>query len=552
MAKKVITMDPGWPNATAIAVRDGKILSVGSMEDLKPWLINSPYEIIDIFKDKIILPGFIEPHSHPIMGGLMLSLPLLSYFDQPNPYGPTFEGLKSKSLMLAKLGEYNKNLTDPNQTLVAWGYDKIAVGNPLTLNDLDQISTTRPILVWEASEHIMYANSAQLAQAGITKKSTKINGVGTDTDDQPNGQFEGIEALELIGGKVIPPLISNNGIRHLVYMVDLSRKNGITTTSELDFGGIDFETELDIYHQFFTNSSDIPIRFVAVINPLKIPDSQKGDAINYVRSLHANSSTDNMIFNGVKFFSDDAYLALTMQMKDPGYIDGHRGLWNNLPGQNFLNIVLPWWSAGFHIHIHTNGIESQHAIIDMLSSLQDIKPRFDHRFTFEHFGISSQAQIKKLKELGGVVGINPYYIYHRGEINAAQIGTDRAHKASRMRTLLETGVTTTMHSDTPVGPPVPLEWVWIAVNRAGQSGEILAPSERVTIHDALKMITIDAAYVLGVDNLIGSIESGKFADFVILEQDPYIVPLEKIRDISIWGTVVGGKIYPASEIKTTS
>ncbi|MGH9993744.1 MAG: hypothetical protein ACRD4J_00720, partial [Nitrososphaeraceae archaeon] len=81
-----------------------------------------------------------------------------------------------------------------------------------------------------------------------------------------------------------------------------SRKNGITTTSELDFGGIDFETELDIYHQFFANSSDIPIRFVAVINPLKIPDSQKGDAINYVRSLYVNSSTDNMIFNGVKFF----------------------------------------------------------------------------------------------------------------------------------------------------------------------------------------------------------------------------------------------------------
>ena len=101
---------------------------------------------------------------------------------------------------------------------------------------------------------------------------------------------------------MIPPLISNNGIRHLVCMVDLSRKNGITTTSELDFGGIDFETELDLYYQFFANSSDIPIRFVAVINPLEIPDSQKGDAINYVRSLHVNSSTDNMIFNGVKFF----------------------------------------------------------------------------------------------------------------------------------------------------------------------------------------------------------------------------------------------------------
>ncbi len=109
-------MDPGWPSATAIAVRDGKILSVGSMEDLSPWLKNSPYEIIDTFNDKIILPGFIEPHSHPIMGGLMLSLPLLSYFDQPNPYGSSFKGLKSKAQVLTKLIEYNNNIADPNQS----------------------------------------------------------------------------------------------------------------------------------------------------------------------------------------------------------------------------------------------------------------------------------------------------------------------------------------------------------------------------------------------------------------------------------------------------
>lgn len=541
-------MDPGWPSATAIAVRDGKILSVGSMEDLSPWLKNSPYEIIDTFNDKIILPGFIEPHSHPIMGGLMLSLPLLSYFDQPNPYGSSFKGLKSKAQVLTKLTEYNNNIADPNQTLVAWGYDKIALGNPLMLSDLDQVSNTRPILVWEASEHIMYANSVQLEKAGITRESIKINGVGADDDGEPNGQFEGIEALELIAGTVIPSLISKDGIRYMTYLVDLSRKNGITTTSELDFGGINFEAELSMYHQFFADSSEMPIRIVAVVNPLKIPESQKDNAINFIRSLHSGS-TDNVIFNGVKFFSDDAYLALTMQIKDPGYIDGHHGLWNNLPGQNIFNLVLPWWSAGFHIHVHTNGNESQNVIIDMLSSLQDIKPRFNHRFTFEHFGIATQDQIKKLKELGGVVGVNPYYIYHRGEINAGHIGTDLAYKASRMRTLLQTGVTATMHSDTPVGPPVPLEWVWIAVNRVGQSGEILASNERVTVYDALKMITIDAAYVLGVNDKIGSIETGKFADFAILEEDPYMVPPDKIKDIPVWGTVVGGKIYPASDIR---
>lgn len=286
---------------------------------------------------------------------------------------------------------------------------------------------------------------------------------------------------------------------------------------------------------------------MAVVNPMTVPDSQKNDAIKYVRSLEAES-TDNLIFKGVKFLCDDAFLALSMQMTNPGYTDGHSGLWNTSPGNEFYNLVHRWWKEGFHIHIHTNGNAAQEATIDLLSSLHKNKPRFDHRFTFEHFGMSTVDQIRRLKELGAVVGVNPYYIYHRGEINAHHIGTDRAYKAARMGTLLQVGVTTTMHSDSPVGPPVPLEWVWIAVNRAGQSGRILAPMERITVHEALKMITIDAAFVLGVDSLVGSIEPGKYADLVILEQDPYEVPSEKIRHIQVWGTVVGGEVFPASKI----
>lgn len=541
-------MDPGWPIATAVAVKDGKILSVGSIEDLRPWLENSHYEIVDTFKEKIIMPGFIEPHSHPIMGGLLLSLPLLSYFDQPSPYDAPFKGLKTKSEALERLEEYDKRLADPEQALVAWGYDKIALGESLTAKDLDRISITRPILVWDASEHVMYANSVQLQKASITKDSTRINGVGSDADGNPNGQFEGLESLELIAKNLIPPMILTKGTSSIRYIVDLSRKNGITTTSELNFGGIDFDTELKTYQQFFSNSSSPPIRIVAVINPLTVPESQKRDAIEYVRSMTAQS-TDKLIFNGVKFFCDDAFLALSMQVTNPGYIDGHRGLWNTSPGNEFFDLVHKWWEAGFHIHVHTNGNAAQEATIDLLSSLQLTKPRFDHRFTLEHFGISTQAQIKRLKELGAVVGVNPYYIYHRGEISAHHIGTDRAHKAACMGTLLRAGVTTAMHSDTPVGPPVPLEWAWIAVNRAGLSGRVLAPMERVTVHEALKMITIDAAFVLGVDSIIGSIEPGKFADFVVLEQDPYAVPPERIRDIQVWGTVVGGEVFPACEIQ---
>jgi predicted amidohydrolase YtcJ len=90
-------MDPGWPNATAVAIKNGKILSVGSFEDLKPWLNSYPYEIIDTFKDKTIMPGFIELHGHPIFGGIELTRPLLSYFDTLNPYGPSFHGLKTNA-----------------------------------------------------------------------------------------------------------------------------------------------------------------------------------------------------------------------------------------------------------------------------------------------------------------------------------------------------------------------------------------------------------------------------------------------------------------------
>jgi predicted amidohydrolase YtcJ len=102
---------------------------------------------------------------------------------------------------------------------------------------------------------------------------------------------------------------------------------------------------------------------------------------------------------------------------------------------------------------------------------------------------------------------------------------------------------------TPVAPPFPLEEVWIAVNRFGLSGRVRGPEERVDIHRALRMITIDAAYTLGVEHMVGSIAAGKFADFAVLDQDPHDVPKERIRDIKIWGTVIGGKVFPASEIR---
>jgi predicted amidohydrolase YtcJ len=176
-------------------------------------------------------------------------------------------------------------------------------------------------------------------------------------------------------------------------------------------------------------------------------------------------------------------------------------------------------------------------------------PRTDHRFAFQHYGISTPEQARKIKALGGVASVNPYYLYARSELTAPYIGADRAFTAARLRTLVDAGVPTSLHADTPVAPPNPLEEVWIAVNRFGLSGAVRGPAERVGVREALRMVTIDAAYTLGVEDKVGSIAAGKFADFAALEQDPFEVPKEKIRDIPVWGTVVGGRVFPSSAIR---
>ena len=149
-----------------------------------------------------------------------------------------------------------------------------------------------------------------------------------------------------------------------------------------------------------------------------------------------------------------------------------------------------WWNAGYHIHVHSNGSGGNEITLDALQALQDEKPRFDHRFTFEHFGISTIAQGRRVKALGALVSTNPYYVSQRADLSAGQLGTDRASLAARMRTLVDQDVVMSLHSDTPVGIPSPLLEVWVAVNRIGEiSGEVHAPAERMDVGRAMKMVT---------------------------------------------------------------
>jgi predicted amidohydrolase YtcJ len=543
IAKKIITMDPAWPEATAVAVRDGKILSVGSLADLQPWLSKFPYTIDKTFADKIIMPGFIEPHGHPLIGGTAMSRPLLTYLPIPNPYGPAFPGVKTKAAAMAMLQNYVKQVP-AGKPLISWGYDSIAMGSALDASELDKISTTVPVLVWDASEHTVYANTAALKKYNITKETTKIHGVNADKNGDPNGQFYGVTASVYILKPALGETLTPEGAyKNIKFIMDLSHLNGLTTTTELAFGIIDFPLEQAIYEKYF-NDPATPMRIMIVTDAVSAKGYKGDGAIAFVNDLE-KSSNDKMMFNGVKFFSDDAFVSLNMIVENPGYTDGHVGLYITSPDQ-LADAMFPWWNAGFHIHVHSNGNGGNASTINALYQLMQRKPRFDHRFSVEHFGISTPAMAREIKQLGGVVSANPTYVYARSEFNQPYLGTDRADTAAAFNTLLTAGVPTSLHSDTPVAPPEPLKEVWMVVNRFGLSGKVHGPSERVTVEQGLRMITIDAAYTIGEDTKIGSVTPGKFADFTVLESDPYTVAKENIKDIKVWGTIVGGKIYPAT------
>jgi predicted amidohydrolase YtcJ len=548
VAKKIVTMDPGWPAGTAVAVRDGRVLSVGTLDDLKPWLDKSPYTIDQTFADKILLPGFVEAHGHPIIGGTALTRPLLTYLPEPSPYGPGFPGVKTKPEALAKLREYVSRATSPAETVLAWGYDVIAMGGThLDKNELDTISATQPILVWDASEHFVYANSAALKKYNVTRDDTKLTGIMAGPDGEPNGQFLGEKAAQRILQQTVAELLQPNvALANMRFLMDLSRQNGITTTSELAFGLIDLPLEEALFQRYF-NDPMSPMRCVVVTDAASLVAGKGDQALAYAKSL-ASRSTDKLIFNGVKFFADDAFLSLGMVIENPGYTDGRQGLFMTAPDQ-MVAAMRPWWEAGFQINVHTNGNGGNRATINALDGLMAQKPRTDHRFALHHYGISTPEMARRVARLGGIASVNPYYLYARSEFNAPYIGTDRAYDAALLRTLVDAGVPTSLHSDTPVAPPRPLEEVWIAVNRFGLSGEVRGPQERVSVDQALRMVTTEAAFAHGMEDKVGSIAPGKHADFAVLEQDPYAVAKENIRDIKIWGTVLGGKVFPASEIR---
>ena len=544
-ARKVVTMDPGRPTAEAVAVMDGRIVSTGTVDSMKPWLSRHEHVIDDTLAGKVILPGLIDPHTHFGWSSGLMALVYVGPIDSPGPAGMN-PALHTHEQVLAKLREAHRAERDANRPMVAWGLDPALQGGHLHRDELDAIVRERPLWVISYAPHFVYVNSAALKTIGVDDK-TEVHGIQRYPDGRLNGVFVEIEATRLALAGVRTEMNKGGGAAGIRRMAEVAKSAGVTTTAEMVFGFTDFETEWKMHDQA-VNDPAFPLRMALV--PLENPlfKSHGAKAAGFLLSI-VDRNTDKLFFHGIKYLSDGSFPAMSLRLNFPGYLDGGNGLRNDVPWDELHERMLPFWKAGIQIHCHANGDEAIDASLDALAKLQAIQPRFDHRFTIEHYCISTPEQARRLKALGGCASVNNYFVHYRSQLHADKgFGPDRSEAIARLGSLERAGVPFTLHSDFSlvVVPLHPLTAAWAAVNRvAADMKTVMAPGERIGVDRAMRAITVDAAYILGMERQVGSLEPGKLADFAVLEEDPYEVDPMKLKDIRVWGTVLGGKVQPA-------
>lgn len=529
-ARKIITMNGYRPEATHVAFRDGRILGVGGDEMLS---IFGEAELDDSFADKVLTPGFVEGHCHAKEGGVW-EHPYIGYLPRHDPDGGHWPGAGDMNAVIERLRESGAALTDPDATLFAWGFDPIYFdGVRMTLADLDQVSATRPIVVMHSNGHVINVNSAVLERAGIGRE-TNVHGVVKDDAGNPTGELAETAAKYMAFRVTGDPFFDGIRARDLTRFAQAAANCGVTTATDL-FATFS-DASLAAYREA-TAAPDYPLRVLPAMNVIDRPPEEGVEVLR--EAMRGN--TEKLIFGLCKVMTDGSIQGMSARIKWPGYHNGApNGVWNLAPEQ-LTSIVAAYHAAGAHLHMHVNGDEASELMLDALEAALTANPRADHRHTLQHCQMADESQFRRMKALGLCVNLFANHIYYWGDQHRdITMGPDRAARMDACATAERLGVPFAIHSDAPVTPLAPLFTAWCAVNRLTASGAVLGAAERISVDSALHAITLGAAYTIRMDHLVGSIEPGKHADFAVLEDDPRAVDPKALRDIGVWGTIVGG------------
>jgi len=542
-AREIVTLDDAHADAKAVAVVNGRILWVGSLDDVLAVLGDQPYTIDRSFENHVLVPGFLAQHDHPVLAALTMSSEILSIEDWVLPSG-TVPAVKDKQDFIERLTRAVNAAPPSDDAIVTWGYHAAFYG-PLTKADLDAISTTRMIIVWARSCHEMIFNTATLQRAGLTEEVVKtFSASAQEQSNLAEGHFweQGLFAvLPHVASFAASPQRLRAGLE---LTRDYMHAKGITLGNEP--GGILAKPVQDGVNAVFS-STDMPFRWSFMVDAksmvAKYPDDQQVIAqTGQLASWYGGMTS--LAPMQAKLFADGAIYSQLMQVRQP-YLDGHKGEWM-MDESAFERAFRIYWDAGYQIHIHVNGDAGLDRVLGTLEANLRRNPRFDHRTVLVHFAVSSPDQVGRIRSLGAIVSGNPYYVAALADqYGKVGLGPERADEMVRLGDLTRSGIRWSLHSDMPMAPADPLFLMWCAVNRITTSGRVAGPEQRVSVEQALRGVTIEAAYSLKLEDEVGTISPGKRANFTVLGDNPLSADPLKIRDIAVWGTVMEGRVLPA-------
>ena len=530
----VVTVNAKNEEVQAIAVQGGKIVALGTKDAVtKDWQSKTT-QVIDL-KGQTLMPGFVEPHVHIMITSVFEGLGLnLSNFTLP---------YDTKETLIAKMKAHLKTIP-PGGWLFGFGVDPSRTSPfmaELTADDLDKVSTTVPIFLVNQSGHIGYVNNKAIELAGITNK----------TPNPPGGGIYVKDAQGKLTGKLVEPpsylpfmaKMPNPTEAQLFGAIEGTMKKiastGVTTASEMSVGGnFGVDKEVAIYKSIFAKNAS-PIRLRGYLFSQALPAGYK--------AIKPTDGDDMLRFIGIKYISDGSTQGLTAALSEPySYPKGSK--WSgalNYKDADIQASMKAYFDQGWQISTHSNGDKAiDQALNSYAKLLAGNKQPQDRRLRIEHFTVNNASQAKKAVQLGVVPSFTIGHVHYWGSaFDNFIIGPERAKRIDPAAEIKRAGGKFTLHSDTPVSNVGPLNYITEAVTRVWQlpPKKVLGPDQVISVDDAIRAITIDAAYQIFSDKLVGSLEVGKRADLVILEKNPRATPAADIRDIKVKETWVDGK-----------
>lgn len=529
----ILTVDENFSEAEAIAIRGNQIVAVGKDAEVRK-AAGADAKVVDL-KGKVMLPGFIDPHTHVVAGSVVDSV--MEYVGMAR-FGTVAEVIDQLKAIAASKA--------PGEWIVVRNFDPAVQEGPdaLTFKELDPVSTEHPIFVFNASGHLAYANSKAFEVAGIPEDVENPPGAEFVRDE--NGKLTGIMKNNVAFLQVLgkyPALAEADPAEALLGLLGKWSEHGLTTVSELALGGLS-QSPADIDVMFgAARSGKLPARIRAY--PFYTIGSEAWDKAG----VKPNAGDALARIAGYKLVADGSNQGFTGLQREPYLDSDSRGL-AYMSAEELKNEAVDRATKGWQLAIHGNGDAAIDNVLDACEAVRDAGVDMDKvRVRIEHCSILHDEQIERMKELKVSASFLIGHVHYWGVAMRDEVfGENKAMLLDRCASAEKAGVGFTLHSDFMVTDPVPLHMIEMAVTRTTwkEPDYVLAPEEKISVESAVRAVTSEAAWQLYSEHEVGSLEAGKLADLVILDNDPRKVEPDAIKDIKVLETWMDGtQVYEA-------